>query len=433
MRIHPRSIPAKVPGHCRAPGRPSLRTVAAVWTAAAVVAITGALPVAAGASGDSSPAPVPARTDDGFPVPQPGREFSFPRDHGSHPDYRIEWWYLTGHLEAIASTAEAGREKPDAPPATGRPFGFQVTFFRYAGPLPDGKKTFPAADPLAGDRQLFSTHVALADVEGQRFFQAHRLDREGWNATAATDTLQVRNGPWSLGLTDPETERMELVFSTGADSQAHLTLTPQQPLVVFGEDGTSRKGSDPAARSYYLTFPRLRVAGTLTIDGEELPVSGSAWMDHEVSSQQLGDDLAGWDWTAIQLEDGRSLKAYILRQEDGTPSAFSRLVWIHPDGTQTAFRPGPDFQWTGLDSWTSPHTGTTYPSTVRIDTRDPATGDPVTLRLEPRLEDQEVRDPLADNAYYEGACSVSSSSGLAGLAYLELVGYGPHGLPGGLR
>ena len=411
--------------------RPWLRSLGLAALALASAG-TGA---GAGGTADATDAtaPVPARTDDGFPVPQPGTVFSFPRDHGSHPDYRIEWWYLTGHLEAVDTTV--GDEGEDARKAGGprRPFGFQVTFFRFAGPLPAEDETLPELDPLAGDRQLFSTHVALADIEGGQFFQAHRLDRGGWNAAAATDTLQVRHGPWSLSLTDPDTERMELVFSTGADSRAHLTLTPRQPLVVFGEDGTSRKGSDPAARSYYLTFPRLGVEGTLSIDGQELTVSGSAWMDHEVSSQQLGDDLAGWDWTAIQLEDGRSLKAYILRQEDGSPSPFSRLVWINPDGTQTAFRPGPDFQWTGAATWTSPHTGTTYPSTVRIDTRDPSTGQPVSLLLEPRLDDQEVRDPLADNAYYEGACSVSSPSGLEGLAYLELVGYGTHGLPGGLR
>ena len=384
-----------------------------------------------GAGGD--PPAVPARTDDGFPVPQPGTAFSFPRDHGSHPDYRIEWWYLTGHLESVGGTTGTPESARNSPDGGGRSYGFQVTFFRYAGPLPEEEDSLPAADPLAGDRQIFSTHVALADIDGGQFLQAHRMDREGWNAAAATDTLAVRHGPWSLALADPETERMELVFSTGPDSHARLTLTPQQPLVVFGEDGTSRKGSDPAARSYYLTFPRLEVAGSLTVHGKERIVSGSAWMDHEVSSQQLGDDLAGWDWTAIQLEDGRSLKAYILRREDGTPSPFSRLVWIGPDGSQTAFRPGPDFQWTGIDSWASPHTGTSYPSTVRIDTRDPATGQPVSLRLHPRLDDQEVRDPLADNAYYEGACSVSSPSGLRGLAYLELVGYGPHGLPGGLR
>ncbi|MFP4542281.1 MAG: lipocalin-like domain-containing protein [Opitutales bacterium] len=349
---------------------------------------------------------VPPTTAEGFLVPQPGAELSFPADHGSHPDYKIEWWYLTGHL-----AAESGRE-----------FGFQATFFRSALRPPeeraDGGEAF-------GDDQLYLAHMAVTDVDGERFHHEERLNRGGWDADAAVGELDVRNGNWSLrALGEAAEHPMQLVFTVEDEVAVDLVLTPRKALLRFGEDGTSRKGADPTARSFYLTWSRLAAEGTVVLGEETLAVTGQAWMDHEIASQQLGDDLAGWDWTAIHLEDGWEVKAYILRREDGSPSPFSALMWIDPEG-KVAYRGAEAFTWETAQWWTSPETGARYPVGVDLTTEDPRTGESITFALRPRLAAQELSTGSAGFAYWEGACTVQGAGGEhVGLAYLELVGYG---------
>ncbi|MGF1452306.1 MAG: lipocalin-like domain-containing protein [Opitutales bacterium] len=357
---------------------------------------------------------VPRFTDEGYTVPQPGREFTFPADHGAHPEFKIEWWYLTGHLET----------------ASERPFGFQATFFRFGGPLEGSEPNHLGF----GNHGLFSTHVALTDIDGGRFFFDQRLDRAGWNARARVGRLVVEHGAWHLHQPDSPSFSPMLRFSPAPNVEVRLNFQPQDGLVIFGEDGTSRKGPDPAARSYYLTFPRLQARGEVTLDGESFAVTGEAWMDHEIASKQLSEDLVGWDWTAIQLDDGREIKAYVLRQPDGTPSPFSRLIWLGAQGEKTYLQPGEHFRWERLGWWRSEESGIRYPTHLRIHTVDPESGKPVSFELKPRLAAQEIIDDLADTSYWEGACEVLKAEGKrAGLAYLELVGYGDAGAPTGLR
>lgn len=355
---------------------------------------------------------VPESTPEGFAVPQPGHAFAFPRDHGNHPDFKIEWWYLTGHLQATG----------------GERFGFQATFFRSAMRAP-AEQASDGSEPSVGFGRdhLFLAHVALTEVDGNRFHHEERLNRNGWDATAALDRLDLRNGNWALRQTgdDPHQPTLELTFTVADDTVVELALEPLKPLVVFGEDGTSRKGPEPTARSYYLTWPRLRATGTIRAGTiEPATVSGLAWMDHEIASQQLGEALTGWDWTAIQLDDGWDVKAYILRQADGTPSPYSALIWIDPEG-RTTYRSAAEFRWNPVRAWTSPATGARYPIEVEITTTDPRTGAALALRLVPLRDDQELAGGSAGFAYWEGACAVQSPSGeRLGQAYLELVGYG---------
>ena len=249
--------------------------------------------VAAPSGRAAQPAPPPF-TADGFAVPQPGTRFQFPRDHGSHPDFKIEWWYLTGHLYAAAP----------APGTAPRRFGFQATFFRQAGP-----RGGTDANPAFGSAHLVLAHMALVDVQTGNFIHQERLNREGWDAAAATATLDVRNGDWSLRLADPADASLQptllLRGSVHADATFALTLKPAKPLVVFGENSVSRKGADPTAASYYLTFSRLLADGELVLQregqSETLRVAGEAWMDHEISSSQLGSGQVGWDWLSVQL------------------------------------------------------------------------------------------------------------------------------------
>jgi predicted secreted hydrolase len=265
-------------------------------------------------------AQIPLTTAEGFAVPQPGHRFSFPRDHGNHPDFKIEWWYVTGHLYADAT-----------PTSPARRFGYQATFFRQAAPLTPAASAPPS--PSFGDAHLYLAHMALLDVQTGRFLHQERLNREGWDATSSATTLDVRNGDWSLRLADPAdpSPSPPLLLRGGlrADATFALTLTPAKPLVIFGEAGVSRKGADPSAASHYLTFTRLRTSGELTLrtdaGTEKIRVTGDSWMDHEISSSQLSAGQVGWDWLSIHFTDGRELMLYRLRLRDGVG-----LVFVEP-------------------------------------------------------------------------------------------------------
>lgn len=341
------------------------------------------------------------QTAGGFALPQPGKVFAFPRDHGSHPDFKIEWWYVTGHLFA----------------EDGRRFGFQATFFRQAN------KNEGAETPLFQHRQLHLAHMALLDAKTGRFLHEERLNRAGWDADSSVSTLDVRNGNWSLRLLDENTNRMALRGTLEGEASFELEMAPQKPLVVFGENSVSRKAALPSAASYYLTFPRLQCNGALKLGGETLKVSGEAWMDHEISSSQLSGEQEGWDWAAIQLRDGREIMVYRLRLKNGGIDAHSTLSWVDAQSrVQTVKSEG--FVWKPLGTWTSSVTKAKYPIRVEIESQDPATGKPLRLRLEPLAEAQEQTGSVGGTAYWEGACRVLDEQGKEiGSAFLELAGY----------
>lgn len=342
---------------------------------------------------------VPSFTSDGFRIPQPNAELKFPRSHASHPDFRIEWWYLTGHL-----FSEEGRR-----------FGYQATFFRTA--LQPEASTGEIA---FGNDQLYLAHMALTDATSQVFYFDSKLAREGWDAFAKTNRLEVRNGPWSLtGLGDPFPLKLE--GSTRTDASWSIQLEAEKPLIRFGSDGTSRKGPSPEARSYYLSFTRLKTKGTVMIGDKTFQVTGRSWMDHEIASNQLDASLTGWDWIAIQLEDGWEVKAYLLRRDDGTASPYSACIWISPTGdTFTADRE--QFDWKKGTTWKSENTGINYPIRPTITSKHPLTGSLHTFRFEPIVLNQELN--LRGSTYWEGAGDVLNEAGQTiGSAYLELVGY----------
>lgn len=341
------------------------------------------------------------RTADGFALPQLGHVFEFPRDYGSHEEFKLEWWYLTGHLFTD----------------TGRRFGFQATFFRSAGRPP--ASTVSHGVPF-GAEQLYLAHMAVLDVTSGTYRHQQRLNRNGWDAFAATNGLDVRNGNWSLRLTNSSTQALELHGTVDGDTGYHLALTPRQPLVVFGSNSVSRKAADPAAASYYLTFPRLAATGELCWDGVTNRVTGEAWMDHEISSSQLGTNECGWDWCCLQFQDGRDLMAYRLRHPDGSSDEFSSLTWVAPDGTLTPL-PSAQFSLHPVRTWTSPRTGAEYPVSERLETFDPS-GHPVAYVLEPLADNQEMAEGKL--SYWEGACRVRAANGTeVGSAFLELTGY----------
>ncbi len=346
----------------------------------------------------------PARSDKGFLVPAPAYKPVFPRDHGSHREYGLEWWYWVGHLK------EKGAD---------REFGFQSTVFRLAGdPEQAGK---PAAGHF-GNRQLYLAHSALSDLESERYLHHERVLREGWQATVSDRTLGIKVAGIEARMLEDGSGHKVITHLPGK-GRLELEMRPLKPLVAFGDRGLSRKGEQPSAVSWYWSYTRLSAKGTLRYKGKRMELEGTAWMDHEISSSQLGKDLVGWDWTCIQMDNGTELKAYRLRQKDGGSDRWSAVYWIDEQGKTTMVH-ADDFSWNEERKWSSSETGLSYPTTVRIEARHPTRGKLI-YRLRPLIDNQEFRGNGKDNAYWEGACEVLDGKGKRiGKAYLELAGYG---------
>jgi predicted secreted hydrolase len=348
--------------------------------------------------------PLALFTEDGFKVPQPGNAFAFPKDHGSHPEFKVEWWYFTGHLWG---------------PKNER-YGFQFTFFRRAGtPVSDSKE--PISERFQ-TREIHLLHLALLDVNSGKFIHSERMARAGWETESRVGNFDVRFGDTRAQMDDTDAQTISLSARIRNEASFNLKLRPKKPLVIFGENGISRKGDSPTAASWYLTYPRLEAAGTIVQGGVETPVKGQVWMDHEISSSQLTPDQSGWDWAGIQLDDGREIMSYRLRRKDGTTDPASSLVWVEKSGELT-HKNAKEFQWEQGGKWKSPHSGAAYPLPAIIKTTDPASGKELTLRLEPLLLDQELKSQLTGIPYWEGACQVIQDGKPVGSAYLELTGY----------
>ena len=358
-------------------------------------------------TGAAHPPPLADKTAEGFLVPHPNPRFEFPRDHGSHPGFKIEWWYLTGHLYA---------------PRTQARYGFQATFFRRAS-VPNAKGSGGAPPEEAfGTGEVYLYHAALSDLQTGRFHHSERVARVGWDAWSSAQELDLRVGPNRLRGLSESPQRFQLDAHIQVQVGLSVFLTPQKPLVIFGENGVSRKGTASEAASWYLTFPRMEVQGRLRLGDTLEPVTGSAWMDHEISSSQLTAEQAGWDWAGIQLEDGREIMVYRLRRKDGSTDPASALFWV--DSEARTHRVGAQaFRWTGAGQWRSPRTKAAYPLPVRLSTEDPMSGKKVEFVLEPLLPEQELDGAISGVPYWEGACRVLSNGQPVGSAYVELTGY----------
>lgn len=331
-----------------------------------------------------------------FPTVDGPREFEFPADHGPHPQYRHEWWYLTGNL----TTPE------------GRHFGYQVTFFRF------NLGAMPARESAWATNQVYMAHFAVTDTVGGRFHHFERFSRAALGlAGAQTEPLRVWLDDWQLqggeGLLP-----MQVQLAEGGVSLS-LRLQSRKSIVLQGDRGYSRKGPQQGNASHYYSLTRLETVGELTLAGQRFAVSGESWLDREWGSSALGRGQVGWDWFSLQLDDQRELMFFHLRREDGSIDPLSHGVWVEPDGT-TRKLTRRDVQAEPLAYWESPAGGARYPLQWRV--RVPAQA--LDLVLTPQLHDQELRGTFR---YWEGAVSVRGSrEGLpvAGRGYMELTGYG---------
>lgn len=324
------------------------------------------------------------------------RRFSFPADHGPHPGFRAEWWYFTGNLK----TAE------------GRRFGYQLTFFRVAlKPEPAARKS------RWGAHEVYMAHFAVTDVAGKKFHHAERFSRAALGlAGAGGSPLAVRLEDWSAVETAANPWSMQLAARDG-DLAVDLNVSSLTPVVLNGDGGLSRKGSKPGNASYYYSIPRMETSGAIRIGAETFAVSGLSWLDREWSTSALEQNQVGWDWFALQLDDGRSVMFYRLRRDDGTIDPFSSGTLVAADGT---FRhlAGEEVQAAATAWWTSPASGTRYPSRWRLQVPK----EQLDLEIVPLLADQEL---LTSVRYWEGAVAVRevSAGHPVGSGYVEMTGY----------
>lgn len=323
------------------------------------------------------------------------RAFEFPQDHGPHPDFRHEWWYFTGHLQG----------------ENGERFGFELTFFRYAlVPATDG-----ASDASAWrTHQVYMAHFAVTDIGRKEFHFSERHSREALGlAGAQAQPLRVWLEDWSL----QQSQGGWAVRAAADRYSLDLQLKPAGTPVLNGEAGLSRKSANVGAASYYYSMPRIQVRGQLERDGAAIAVQGTAWLDREWGSGALASDQRGWDWFALQLDDGSSLMFYALRRRDGRRDSFSAGTWVDADGRSRAIV-NSDVQIEVLGRWSSPNGGD-YPALWRLQVHSLN----LDLHVRPLLANQEL---LSAPRYWEGAVSVEGrreNVKSSGEGYVELVGY----------
>jgi len=325
----------------------------------------------------------------------PARTLAFPRDRGAHPDFRVEWWYITG--QASAQSGPVGRE-----------FGFQLTFFRSRIDSTQAMSSKFAA------KQLLFAHAAITDVAGNKLHHDQRIARSGFDIASASEfEMAIKLRDWSLTANGNQyTARL-----LSADFGLNLQFTETQAVLLQGNQGLSRKGPDEQQASYYYSQPQLRTAGTLQVKGQTFKVNGTAWLDHEWSQVLLHPSATGWDWIGMNLLDGSALTAFRLRDKNGG-AVWDGGSFRSAKGDLFVFSRGEViFKPTRL--WKSPLSQTTYP--VEWIVRTPA--DFYTVKAV--IDNQELDSRQSTGSiYWEGLSDLIDSNGKrVGSGYLEMTGY----------
>ena len=333
----------------------------------------------------------PARAQGPYPAVLPGRALEFPRDDGAHPAFRNEWWYVTGWLRGDAD----------------RELGFQVTFFRNR---PRVAEDNPSA---FAPRELVFAHAAIADPRRGRLVHDQRAARAGFGLAAAREgETDVLLDDWSMTFANGAYRARVSAREFGLD----LACAPTQPTLVQGEGGYSRKGPDPKQASYYYSRPHLAVEGSVERDGRREAVRGTAWLDHEWSSEYLAAAAQGWDWVGINLDDGGALMAFRIRAKAGG-ELWAGGTLRGAGGQVRTFGPGEIF-FEPARRWRSPRSAVDYPVAMRIRAGD------LELAVEPLMDDQELDSRASTGTiYWEGAVRALRGARVVGRGYLELTGY----------
>ena len=326
-----------------------------------------------------------------YPHVVPGYTIRFPHDEGSHPAFRTEWWYVTGWLE----------------PGHNEPVGFQVTFFRVR---PGSAEANPSAFAA---RQIVIAHAGLSDVRRGRLLHDQRVARAVFGLAGAEEArTEVWLDDWSLR----QTGNSYSARVRARDFELDLVFAQTQPPLLQGDGGLSRKGPAPQSASYYYSVPQLAVSGAIGYGSTRLPVSGTAWLDHEWSSSYMDARASGWDWIGINFHDGSALMAFRMRDRSGE-TLWAGGAARERSGAQRTFTPA-QIEFLPLRSWRSPRTGALYPVAWRVRAGS------LEIIIEPLMDDQESDTRSSVGAvYWEGAVRALSEKKPVGRGYLELTGY----------
>ncbi len=320
---------------------------------------------------------------DGYARVTPNKDITFPKDHGAHPAYRIEWWYVTANLIDEA----------------GNPLGVQFTLFRQA-----------ATPDTTGEEwartQYWMGHTALTTADSH--LHGESLARGGTGQAGVTATpFEAWIDDWIIASKNEDFAPLRLAAS-GKGFSYDLTLATDAPMVLQGEGGYSRK-SDRGQASYYVSQPFFEVAGTVTIDGTSYKVTGGAWMDREWSSQPLAADQTGWDWFSLHLGTGEKVMLFRLRSTERAP--YFAGNWISPDGTSQAIPADAiNAEPLGISTVAGRSIPTSWRLTVEGHDLDVTVG---------ALNPQSWNETLFP--YWEGPITVAGSH--EGVGYLEMTGY----------
>ena len=337
----------------------------------------------------------------------PGRKLTFPADHYSHPDFKTEWWYYTGHLETDS----------------GKKYGYQVTFFRF-GVRDRQKET--KEPPLF--TELYMAHFALSDIAAKKFIFRERINRGiagkaggrgyGDKAGAAVDRYLVWNEDWKV----VGDERNHLIQVNDRGTRLRLSLKAVKAPSLHGENGLSQKGEGEGRASYYYSLTRMQAEGELAIDGKNEKVRGLSWMDHEFGSNQLGEDQVGWDWFSIQLDNNTELMLYLMRRKDGSVDPYSSGTLVSANGATKPINLR-DYRVEVLDRWKSQKSGANYPMKWKLT----IPSEEIELDILPAFHDQElITNRSTRVTYWEGAVGIKGkfrNKPVTGDGYVEMTGY----------
>lgn len=335
------------------------------------------------------------QAEQGFSRATEPRAFQFPRDHAAHPDFRNEWWYITGNL----SDEENNH------------YGYQVTLFRIAlAPKP------PASQSSWATNQVWMAHVALTDVRAGTHWHDQRWARGALGLAGQTDQpFRVWLEDWKIIGSEQGTFPWRIDVRS-RQFALKLQLSPRKPVVPQGDNGLSQKSSGPGNASYYYSLTRLHTHGEIHKGNRRLGVSGWSWLDREWSTRVLGADQAGWDWFSLQLKDQYELMFARLRKQNGETDPHSAGKWIMPNGESQSLVAN-DVVMQPLRYWTSP-SGRRYPISWKLQ----IPGIQQRLVVDALVDDQEMATWIY---YWEGAVKVASeaTNELLGYGYLEMTGY----------
>jgi predicted secreted hydrolase len=322
----------------------------------------------------------------------PGARLPFPASYGAHPEFKTEWWYVTGWLNT----------------ADGSPLGYQVTFFRSAS-------AHDRANPSKfAPTQLIIGHAALSNPANGKLLHDQRSSRAGFDlAYARVGNTDIKLDDWRMTRNPDGSYRIRVNTPAFA---LELALTPSQPMLLQGENGYSRKGPRPAQSSYYYSEPQLKTIGSIIRGGKTAAISGTSWLDHEWSSEALDPAASGWDWVGANLADGGALMAFQIRSTTGD-KLWAHATWRDASGRIAQYATE-QVSFTPQRRWRSPRTKAEYPVATLL-----TTGRTV-WQIDPLQDDQELDSRRSTGSvYWEGAVTVSRDGKPAGRAYLEMTGY----------